>query len=118
MRLETLPIQGSPPGETEIIRRIEQRVAEFEQRQGIAIAVLRGEIARFIDDSAQRFEALAQAHQGGDLAAEFESLRRRVEDRIVDVEQRSVRALEQVADTMTVLEKRFSGDPETALRTA
>jgi hypothetical protein len=54
---------------------------------------------------------LEQTVDGGiadEVAAEFKALRQRVEDRIMGVEQRSVRALEQVADTMAVLEQRFS----------
>ena len=40
------------------------------------------------------------------------------EERILGVEQRSVRALEQVADTMAVLEKRFNAGPDLAARSA
>jgi hypothetical protein len=104
-------------GGGEALHDIERRVAEFEQRQEAAIAQLRADIAGFIDDHARRLEGLEQTAPSA-VTAEFEALRRRIEERILDVEQRSVRALEQAADTMAGLEQRFNASPEAMLRSA
>lgn len=101
----------------EALQNVQVRVAEFEQRQEAAVEQLRADIARFIDENARRLEALEQPTAPA-IAAEFDALRRRIEERILDVEQRSVRALEQAADAMTVLESRFSDGPEAMLRSA
>lgn len=114
LRQETPPSEG---GAAEAVQSIERRVAEFEQRQEVAVEQLRADIARLIDENARRLEALDQPVPT-DIATEFDGLRRRIEERILDVEQRSVRALEQAADTMAVLEQRFSDSPEAMLRSA
>ncbi|MGH6949862.1 MAG: hypothetical protein ACREH4_03260, partial [Vitreimonas sp.] len=81
------------------------------------IEQLRCDIARFIGENARRLEALEQPAPSA-IADDFEALRRRIEERMLDVERRSVSALEQVVDTMAVLEQRFSADPEAMLRSA
>ncbi|MEZ5994126.1 MAG: hypothetical protein R3C25_00070 [Hyphomonadaceae bacterium] len=86
---------------------IERRVAQFEQRQAAAMDTLRADISRFISENHRRLAALETPAPDYDLAAEFDALRRRVEERILGVEQRSVRTLEQVADTVQMLEQRF-----------
>lgn len=113
-KLELAVVEGGAP---EAVQNIERRVAEFEQRQEAAVEQLRADIARFVDENARRLEALDQPAAPA-IAAEFDGLRQRIEERILDVEQRSVRALEQAADTMAVLEQRFNSDPETMLRSA
>ena len=121
MRLDSITSEDGEPEKIEAVRDLEQRVSELEQRQAEALEALRGEIARFVDENLQRLEAL----EGGglsaaehDVAEEFEVLRQRMEERVLGVEQRSVRALEQVADTMAVLEKRFMGAPDLTARSA
>lgn len=114
LRPQTLPGED---GAAEAVQGIEQRVAEFEQRQDAAVEQLRSDIARFVDENARRLEAMEHPAPA-DIATEFDALRRRIEERILDLEQRSVRALEQAADTMAVLEQRFSADPEAMLRSA
>jgi len=105
---------AAPP---ESLNEVEQRVAALEARQAETFDVLRADITHFIEDNTRRLEALehgidmAPSH---DVAAEFQALRRRMEERILGVEQRSVRALEQVADTMAMLEQRFNGEDTVA----
>jgi hypothetical protein len=97
------------------IRGVEQRIRAFEERQDAAIQRLHGDIARFVDGQARRLEALEQAtsqSQTLDLATEFATLRRRVEERILGAEERSVRALEQAAGVMAVLEQKLHAEPE------
>jgi len=101
---------ANPP---ESVNEVQQRVAALEARQAETFDVLRSDITNFIEDNTRRLEALEQGVDmapSHEVAAEFQALRRRMEERILGVEQRSVRALEQVADTMAMLEKRFTGE--------
>lgn len=119
LRLERL--QHAPSADAELVKTLETRVAELEERQAEALHSLRNDIARFVTENMQRLEALENSpalEHAYDVAAEFKTLRQRIEERILGVEQRSVRALEQVADTMAVLERRFNEGPEGALRSA
>jgi hypothetical protein len=102
------------------MQTLQERMIAFELRQANAIEALRGDIARFVADNDRRLEALetrpAPAEQG-DLAGEFETLRSRIEERVLGVELRSVRTLEQVVDTVALLEQRLlntreSDEPE------
>ena len=125
-RMERLEARGgSEPGEvsSNALAALQQRMAEMETRQTQGLDRLRAEISRFITDNEARFEAIENglsAQQAiGDHATAFEDLRRRIEERILGVEQRSVRALEQVADTMAVLEQRFTqSEEDRAVRSA
>lgn len=111
VRLENLAIDANA------LVDLNQRVAAMEARHAETLEMLRHDIAIFVTDNARRLEMLEQTVDGGiadEVAAEFKALRQRVEDRIMGVEQRSVRALEQVADTMAVLEQRFSEELATA----
>jgi len=105
VRLENLAVDASA------LLDLNQRLAAMETRHAETLDVLRHDISVFITDNVRRLEMLEHTVDGGvsdEVAAEFKALRQRVEDRIMGVEQRSVRALEQVADTMAVLEQRFS----------
>jgi hypothetical protein len=108
-------LAGQDASRLQTIRDVEQRIRAFEERQDAAIQRLHGDIARFVDAQARRLEAVEQAAsqpQDLDLAAEFAILRRRVEERILGAEERSVRALEQAAGAMAVLEQRLHAAPE------
>jgi hypothetical protein len=99
------------------LQTLHERMTAFELRQGNALEALRDDIARFVSDNDGRLEALenapAPAAPQGDLAAEFETLRSRIEERVLGVELRSVRTLEQVVDTVAILEQRLLGrEPE------
>ena len=112
VRPEILP--GQDEARIQAIRDVEQRIGEFEQRQEAAIQRLQGDIARFVGEQAQRLDALERTRsepQGFDVAAEFVTLRRSIEERILEVERRSVRGLEQAADTMAELEKKVRAEP-------
>ena len=97
------------------LQTLQERMTAFELRQGNALEALRTDIARFVADNDGRLEALESkpAPTGqGDLAAEFETLRTRVEERVLGVELRSVRTLEQVVDTVALLEQRLLNTSE------
>jgi hypothetical protein len=103
---------AEPSAPTEAIEAIDQRVAAFEQRQAAALDQLRAEIAGFVTENGRRLTAIEQARtepkaDDGDLATAFEDLRARIEERIIGVEQRSVRTLEQVVDTAAMIEQRL-----------
>jgi hypothetical protein len=106
----------------EAVQTLEQRLEAMERRQSEAFDALQSDIARFIDDNTRRLAALeSPTPEDGALIAQFDELRRRVEDRIHGVEQRSVRTLEQVADTVAMIEQRFiqaGGDAGLAARSA
>ena len=92
----------------QMVLTLQARVAEMETTQVNAIHTITTEIARFIEDNDARLAALEGPRDTDrDLAAAFEALRRRAEERIIGVEQRSVRMLEQVADTVAMIEERF-----------
>ena len=106
---------GAAPNE---IVELEQRLRVMETRQTEALDTLRADIARFVSDNGRRLTALEAPEVDYNLAAEFDALRKRVEDRILGIEQRSVRTLDQVADTVAMLEQRFmdrqDGDRQSA----
>lgn len=115
MRLEHYSTQSnrSESLAEDVIEALSQRVMRIEERQSAALEALRADIALFIEQNDSRLAALEQqplATLDYEVASEFEQLRQRVEDRIIGVEHRSVRALEQVADTVAVIEKRLSGE--------
>lgn len=96
-----------------VLETLEDRMAAFEARHSSALEALRADIARFVADNDRRLEALEAKPEVAadvDLAAEFESLRGRIEERVLGVELRSVRTLEQVVDTVAMLEQRFLSD--------
>jgi hypothetical protein len=98
------------------LQTLQERMTAFELRQGNALEALRADIARFVADNDRRFEALESvpaAPAQGDLATEFETLRSRIEERVLGVELRSVRTLEQVVDTVVLLEQRLLNTGET-----
>jgi hypothetical protein len=108
------PANGAP----EELSRLGERMGQMETRQVEALEALRADIVRFVTDNDRRLGALENPEIDYNLAAEFDALRRRVEDRILGVEQRSVRTLEQVADTVAMLEQRFMGRPDEARESA
>jgi hypothetical protein len=120
MRLSQLASEPAPAAAERAIRAFEQRVEEMEQRQVEALHTLRNDIARFVADNDRRLADL-EVPDARDLASEFDSLRARIEERIIGVETRSIRTLEQVADTVAMLEQRFlqaSDDLEAQARSA
>ncbi|MBL8544445.1 MAG: hypothetical protein JNJ63_11620 [Hyphomonadaceae bacterium] len=125
-RIQRLEARAGELGEaapSNALDALQQRMAEMETRQTQGLDRLRAEISRFITDNEARFEAIENglsAQQAvGEHANAFEEMRRRIEERVLGVEQRSIRALEQVADTMAVLEQRFSqSEEERAARSA
>ncbi len=121
----------------EAAQAVADRVSELEESQSAALDSLRAEIGGFIDSFEQRFEALERggvaaltgdevliAHaiearltelEQRDVASAFDTLRQRIEDRLLGVERSSVRALEQMADTIALIEKRYSEDDDQAV---
>lgn len=96
----------------DLVLALEVRVAAMEQRQTDAWHALRNDIARFVADNDVRLATLEEAPEAAppptdDIVAQFQDLRARIEDRIHGIEQRSVRTLEQVADTVAMIEQRF-----------
>jgi hypothetical protein len=95
--------------ESEGAGALEARLQAFEDRHQTALDALRAEIAHFVSENDRRLAAVERGELPGgeDLAAAFDTLRRRMDERVADVEQRSARALEQVADTVSLIERRL-----------
>jgi hypothetical protein len=102
----------------EAIVVLDQRMGVMERCQAESLEALRADIVRFVSDNDRRLAALEHTEVDYNLAAEFDGLRRRVEERILGIEQRSVRTLEQVADTVQMLEERFMGGDDSERQTA
>lgn len=121
----------------DLAQSIAARVAALEESQSAALEALRADIAGFVDTYSERLDALEQSAAASlddesdlmaqaiesrlseletrDVAGDFDALRRRIEDRIMGVERSSVRALEQMADTIALIEKRYAeGADDTA----
>lgn len=107
VRLDGLAAQSAP---LPALQTVQERIAELEHAQADALQMLRADIAHFVGENDRRLLALESGDAPIREAAEsaIETLRQRIEERMSGVEQRSVRALEQVADTMAVLEQRLS----------
>lgn len=113
------------------VAAVQSRLAELEESQADAFHRLRNDISQFIaanerrlallEDAAPDFAApvaamerrLADLEQY-DIGVVFAELRARIEERILGVEQRNVRTLEQLSDTVALIERRFSEDDERA----
>jgi chromosome segregation ATPase len=105
--------------QAEALASVEARIAAWEERQADAFEVLRDGLAQFISENERRFAALeAGSTLDEAIAGEIDAMRARVEARVGEIEQRSVRALEQVADTMAILEERFMQARDDQARTA
>lgn len=105
--VERLHATAIPEVAPQEIAALQQRLLAMETRQAELLDTLRADIVRFVSDNDRRLATLEHTEVDYNLAAEFDDLRRRVEERILGIEQRSVRTLEQVADTVQMLEERF-----------
>lgn len=133
---------AAPDLSSEAMAAVEARVAEMEERQAEALHRLRNDIAQFVAENDRRLSELEAAPpvdtfadiaaplatieqrlaelEGRDIGIAFAELRARIEDRILGVEQRNVRTLEQLSDTVSLIERRFSASEaeERAARSA
>jgi predicted XRE-type DNA-binding protein len=90
-----------------------QRIAEIERQQAASLEALRGQIEDFAKANDRRLtiletitESNATAPSQRDLSREFDIFRSLWEDRVQALESRSMRALEQVGETLAMLERR------------
>lgn len=94
------------------------RMAEIEAAQAMALDAIHAQLALFIDAVNGRMEALEASNPAsslGQVASAFDAFRELIEDRIGYIESHSVRALQHVAETVSVLEERFgSGGTQSA----
>lgn len=125
--------------DAEALAAVQARVASMEERQADALHRLRNEIAQFVAENDRRLAQLEAPAPVPDLSAPFAALeqrlgdlehrdvgtafaelRARIEERILGVEQRNVRTLEQLSDTVSLIERRFaeSEQEERAARSA
>lgn len=104
-------------GAHDVVAALTKDMLDAEQRHARALDALRRDIALFLDDSDARMAKL-EAGQGGDLTQEFTALHQNVEDRLAEAERRSVRALEQVMETVALLRRRFNAGEGQDAKTA
>jgi uncharacterized protein YdcH (DUF465 family) len=125
-RFSSAPAEAAAaPINTEAFDALQTRMAGLEQRQAEAFETLRADIAHFIGVNDRRLAALedgglsAAAQDTGDVAAQFKDLRERIEERVLGVELRSVRTMEQVCDAIALVEQRFlNGDQQAEAKSA
>jgi hypothetical protein len=117
----------------ETIAIISSRITEMESRSASALEQLRAEIAAFVTQNTRRLGALEAAAPPAlpeapftqiearldelelrDFGAEFIELRRRIDDRILGLEQRSITALERVCQSVALIEQRLTHHDEDA----
>ncbi|MGE0294508.1 MAG: hypothetical protein AB7P97_19315 [Hyphomonadaceae bacterium] len=120
LRLERIAADAPSPAAAAAVQALDERVAAIEAAQARAIDAITADIARFVAENERRLASIESPNTANhDLATAFDALRKRVEDRILGVEQRSVRMLEQVADTVAMIEQRFvQGRDDADARTA
>lgn len=94
-------------GAHDVVAALTKDMLDAEQRHSRALDALRRDIALFLDDSDARIAKLETAH-AGDLSQDFHALHQSVEDRLAEAERRSVRALEQVMETVSLISRRFN----------
>jgi len=131
LRLAQLASTIPSPEETgaEAVAAVQARIAEMEEHQAESLHRLRNDIAQFVaanerrlalledaaPDMAAPFSSLEQrlaALETYDIGIAFAELRARIEDRVLGVEQRNVRTLEQLSDTVALIERRFATGEE------
>jgi len=94
-------------GAHDVVAVLTKDMLDAEQRHSRALDALRRDIALFLDDSDARLAKLETTH-AGDLSQEFTALHQSVEDRLAEAERRSVRALEQVMETVSLISRKFN----------
>lgn len=118
----------------ETIAIINARITEMEQRSSSALEDLHAQIKAFVAGHERRLGTLESAPapvlpeapfaqiearldelELRDFGAEFIELRRRIDDRILGLEQRSISALERVCDSVAMIEQRLA-HPDDDLR--
>jgi flagellar motility protein MotE (MotC chaperone) len=92
----------------ERLRKLETALADLEDRQADALEALRESIARLVSENDRRLVAIEGAAEPRDFAARLAEFRLQIHARILEVEQRSVRALEQLSQTVSVIEGRVA----------
>jgi hypothetical protein len=125
LRLGQLASAAPSPEEisAEAVAAVQVRIAELEEQQAESLHRLRNDIAQFVAANERRLAQLEDATPDFDAPAieqrlaelekydvgiAFAELRARIEDRILGVEQRNVRTLEQLSDTVALIERRFA----------
>ncbi len=131
---QALAAAGSELSGPETALEMNERLAGFERRQADALDSVREALSQFINDCDRRLGDIEQhagaaaltdemliasaiesrltALEQSDTTNQLETMRRRFEDRVMALESRSIRALEQVAETVAHIERRFTQDGE------
>ncbi|MBS0384971.1 MAG: hypothetical protein JSS00_06445 [Proteobacteria bacterium] len=120
-QLASVPPADDP---SETLAAVQARVADLEERQAESLHRLRNDIAQFVAENERRLALIEDAApdlaapfmaieqrlaelERYDIGVAFAELRARIEDRILGVEQRNVRTLEQLSGTIALIERHF-----------
>ncbi|MFT3728645.1 MAG: hypothetical protein QM759_12545 [Terricaulis sp.] len=115
----------------ETVSIINARIQDMEERASSALDELHKQIMHFVAENDRRISLLEHAPppplpqapfahieqrldelELRDFGAEFIELRRRIDDRILGLEQRSITALERVCDSVAMIEQRLTQQDE------
>ncbi|MBI3439229.1 MAG: hypothetical protein HY054_11385 [Proteobacteria bacterium] len=128
LRLDQLANAASAQiaAEAEALAAVQARVTNIEERQADALHRLSNEITQFVAENDRRLSLLEETDvfaiaapfaaieqrlgelEHRDIGTAFAELRARIEERILGVEQRNVRTLEQLSATVELIERRFA----------
>lgn len=109
---------------------VQSRLADLETRQAETLEALHADLANFVRENERRLAALEACANAAplsgslaasmndrlaqlenqDLATAFENLRQRLDDRLLGVELRGLRTLEQLEETIGLIENRFADE--------
>jgi hypothetical protein len=118
-RLSSFEAHAAQINAADALEELRRKLAALEQRHVDGVEALRVDFVQFVGANQRRIEAMKNAPPpipaarglGRDVASEFEVLRRSIEQRMQGVETRSVRAMEQVSDTVALIERKLSDEP-------
>lgn len=117
------------------VRSLEEQLTRMEQRHGNALDMVRAQLAQFAAENEQRLAFLESTPSSGpdvdmlafrlarleqrDVEADLDTLRSRLDQRMHDMEVRSIKALERLGGSIADLERRvLDGDQDAAAKSA
>ena len=111
------------PAANASISAVEEQLTRLEQRQALALDMLREQIALFASENEQRLVLLESSTDAGrdvdmlafrlarleqrDAEADLQALRNRLEDRMQELEARNIRAIERLGESIAEIERRM-----------
>ena len=115
LRLERAVAPSAPPFDRDaLLEEAARAVDDLDERYATQLTTLSDQVAAVIRELHERLAALEAQTPKSDL----QTLRLAVEERILGLETRCIRALESIGETVAVLSARNSEEDETVAKTA